>query len=132
MTRLSAVIVSLLLFAAPALASWDPQSFAGEDTLEFLTVGPQEGDHWSTVWLVVIDGQVYIRLGSRAAGRMEANTTKPLVKVRVAGQQFDRVTAEAVPDMAGTVAKAMADKYFSDVFVRHFDHPLTMRLTPAP
>jgi hypothetical protein len=34
--------------------------------------------------------------------------------------------------MAGAVATAMADKYWSDVIVRHFDHPLTMRLTPEP
>ena len=84
------------------------------------------------MWLVVIDNQVYIRLGSRAAGRMEANTTKPIVKVKIAGQTFDRVKAESVPDMAEAVAKAMGDKYTSDIFVRYFNHPLTMRLTPAP
>jgi len=28
------------------------------------------------------------------------------------------------------VAHAMADKYWSDVLVRHMDHPLTMRLAP--
>src|SRR5262249_23192604 len=83
-----------LLAVAPALsasAGWDPQAFSKQSTLEFLTVGPSEGEHWSTVWLVVIDGDVYIRLGSRAAGRMEQNTTAPYVKLRIAGQQFDRV-----------------------------------------
>jgi hypothetical protein len=125
-------IVSVLLVVSPALAAWDPAAFNKESTLEFLTVGPQEGEHWSTVWLVVIDGQVYIRLGSRAADRMTQNTTKPYVKLRIAGQQFDRVKAEPAPEMADAVAKAMGDKYWSDVLIRHFRHPLTMRLTPEP
>lgn len=122
---------ALLTIASAATAAWDPAAFSAQDTLEFRTVGPAEGEHWSTVWLVVIDNQVYIRLGSRAADRMERNTTKPDVAVRIAGQQFDHVTAEPAPDMAGPVAKAMGDKYWSDVFVRHFNHPLTMRLVPA-
>ncbi|MFN8640573.1 MAG: hypothetical protein U0802_02505 [Candidatus Binatia bacterium] len=128
MRRFALVMAALALAAAVARADWNPQAFSGEQTLEFLTV--ENGDqHWSTVWLVVIDGQVYIRLGSRAAGRMEGNATKPYVQIRIAGQTFPKVKAESVPDMAGPVAKAMADKYWSDVFVRYFSHPLTMRLT---
>ena len=131
MTRfVTAVIALSLLTTAPALAAWDPPAFAKESTLEFLTVGPSEGEHWSTVWLVVIDGQLYIRLGSRAAARMEQNTTTPYVKLRIAGQQFDRVKAEPAPDKVDQVAAAMADKYWSDFMVRHLNHPLTMRLTP--
>ena len=48
---------------------WDPAAFHDLDTLEFLTIGPEEGKHWSTVWLVVIDDQVYVRLGSTVAHR---------------------------------------------------------------
>jgi len=131
MTRSIAAIFAVLLLAAPALAAWDPQAFSKESTLQFLTVGPDEGEHWSTVWLVVIDGQVYIRLGSRAAERMTKNTAAPIVKVRIAGQEFDRVKAEAAPDMVAPVAQAMGEKYWSDWLVHHFNHPLTMRLTPA-
>ena len=130
---LTAVISWSLLAVAPALSAptaWDPQAFSKESTLEFLTVGASEGEHWSTVWLVVIDGDLYIRLGSRAAGRMEQNTTAPYVKLRIAGQQFDRVKAEPAPDKVPQVAAAMGDKYWSDVLVRHFNHPLTMRLVP--
>jgi len=126
------LVSPVLAAAAPAHAAWDPAAFSKENTLEFLTVGPEEGEHWSTVWLVVIDGQVYIRLGSRAADRMTQNTTKPDVKLRIAGQQFDRVKAESAPDMAPAVANAMGDKYWSDVLVKYFNHPLTMRLTPEP
>jgi hypothetical protein len=123
---------TLLLMASAASAAWDPQAFSKEDTLEFLTVGPEEGEHWSTVWLVVIDNQVYLRLGSKAAERIEKNTTNPIVKVKIDGQQFDRVKAESAPDMVEPVNKAMADKYTTDFMVRYFNHPLTMRLTPEP
>jgi len=125
-----ACLIALLVVAAPAFGAWDPQRFSAEDTLEFLTVAPGEAPHWSTVWVVVIDGQVYIRLGTRATGRIEQNTTKPVVQLRIAGQEFDRVKAEPAPQMAAAVAAAMREKYWSDVLVRHFDHPLTMRLTP--
>ena len=134
MTRFVAAAVltaSLLVLAAAAAVKWDPQAISKQDTLEFLTVGTEEGEHWSTVWLVVIDGQVYIRLGSRAAGRMEKNTTAPFVKVRIAGQEYDHVKAEAAPNMVEPVAKAMGEKYSSDFLVKYFNHPLTMRLTRA-
>ena len=76
MRPLALALVALTLTAAVARADWNAQAFSGEQTLEFLTV--EDGsEHWSTVWLVVIDGQVYIRLGSRAAGRMEGNATAP-------------------------------------------------------
>jgi hypothetical protein len=126
-----AIAIALLLTAATARAAWDPQAFSTEDTLEFLTV--EDGDeHWSTVWLVVIDGQVYLRLGSRAAERFEGNATKPKIKIRIAGQTYDDVTGESAPDMAEKVNAAMADKYSTDIFVRYMAHPLTLRLVPAP
>ena len=84
---------------------------------------PTAGEHWSTVWLVVIDGQVYIRLGSRAAGRIEKNTTKPDRQGAHRRPGLRQVKAEAVPDMAEPVAKAMGEKYWSDVLVRHFNPP---------
>jgi hypothetical protein len=126
---LSSTVLFALSLRLPVIAAdWSPQSYATEDTLEMLTVGPEEGAHWFPVWLVVINDQVYVRLGSRAATRIEKNTTAPYVGVKVAGQQFDRIKTEAAPDMAGAVAKAIADKYWSDIFVRFFPHPLTLRL----
>lgn len=125
----AACFILPLLLDAPSFAAWDAQEFSKYDTLEYLTVGPEEGEHWSTVWLVVIDGQLYIRLGSRAAERIEKNTAAPYVTVRIGDQEFERIKAESVPDMADAVNKAMADKYTSDVLVRFFNHPLTMRLS---
>ncbi|HVO27715.1 MAG TPA: hypothetical protein VMW56_29250 [Candidatus Margulisiibacteriota bacterium] len=111
-------------------AHWDPGAFAKEDTLKLRTIGPKEGEYWFKVWLVVIDGQVYVRLGTRAAERVQANTTAPYLGVEVAGQRFDRVRGVPVPEFAERVAQAMADKYTSDIFVRFMSHPLTLRLVP--
>lgn len=120
----------LLVLGTPSHAGWDAEEFRDESTLDFLTVNPSEGEHWSRVWLVVIDGEVYMRLGSRAAQRMEANASAPFVKVRVGGRQYDRVRAVAAPERAATVARAMAEKYWSDKIIRLLPHPLTMRLRP--
>ncbi len=115
-----------------AVPSWDPAAFRAIDTLEFLTVGPEEGPHWSTVWLVVLDDGVYVRLGSRAAERIQRNTTAPHVGIRIGGREYPRVRTEEAPTMAARVAAAMAEKYTSEIFVRYFPHPLTLRLEPDP
>lgn len=128
--RALAVIAAILLVSTTHAAEWDPAAFAKENTLELRTAASGEGEHWSPVWLVVVDDQVYVRLGSRAAERIETNTAKPYVGVRLAGQQFDRVKGEAAPDKAGAVGAAMGEKYWSDVLIRHFSHPLTLRLVP--
>ncbi len=123
--------VSALVEAAPAVAAqWDPAVFAKEDTLKLRTTGPEEGEYWFPVWLVVIDGEVYVRLGSRAAGRVERNVTAPYLGVEVAGQRFDHVRGVPAPDDAARVARAMAEKYTSDLIVRWMSHPLTLRLVP--
>jgi hypothetical protein len=130
-----AMLVPLLLAlasASTAAVSWDPATFAGESTLELGTTAVGEGEHWFPVWLVVVDGGVFVRLGSRAASRIGRNTTAPYVGVRVAGRRFERVKAVAMPDRAGAVADAMARKYWSDVIVRHFDHPMIVELVPEP
>jgi len=114
---------------APA-AEWKPAAFAKEDTLQLRTVVPGEGEYWFPVWLVVVDDQVYVRLGSRATKRVQRNTTAPYLAVKVAGQIFDRVRGVAAPEFADRVAAAMAAKYTSDIFVRWFSHPLTLRLVP--
>ncbi len=134
MKRIVTAIVVLVLMATHAEATgffWDPEAFAKEDTLELLTVGPEEGEHWFKVWLVVLDGQVYVRLGNRAVSRVKRNTRAPLLSVRVAGREFERVRGEPAPEIAVRVAEAMAEKYWSDIFVRHFEHPLTLRLVPV-
>jgi hypothetical protein len=131
LARLMALVLAVGVGCGAAFAAhWDPAAFAKQDTLKLRTIGPKEGEYWFKVWLVVIDGQVYVRLGTRAAERVEANTTAPYLGVEVAGQRFDRVRGVPAPEFAERVAKAMADKYTSDIFVRFMSHPLTLRLVP--
>ncbi|MBY0274107.1 hypothetical protein K2Z84_02105 [Candidatus Binatia bacterium] len=135
-SSLLAALGALLALVAVARAdtpasAWDPARWRDEDTVELRTTAPGDEPHWFKVWLVVLDGQLYVRLGGRAAGRFDGNITKPVIGVRIAGLEFDRVTGTVAPDMVGQVADAMADKYWSDVFVRFVDHPLTLRLAPT-
>jgi len=127
---MAVMLLAAVLSNAAVQSHWDPEAFGSESTLQFLTTGADEGAHWSTVWLVVLDGDVYIRLGTRAADRFRSNVTTPYVKVRIAGQEFPSVRAEPVPGAEDRVAQAMADKYWSDIFVRWMEHPLTLRLRP--
>lgn len=129
-STLCSTMFSLVVLATPAIAGWDPARFTDESTLDFLTVSPDDGEHWSRVWLVVIDDQLYVRLGTRAAARMEGNTRAPNVSVRIAKEEFAEIEAIPVPEMAEAVAAKMAEKYSTDILVRYFSHPLTMRLRP--
>jgi len=129
-TALAAALVTLVL-AAGARADWNPEALATQGTLELLTVVPDEGEHWSTVWLVVIDGQVFVRLGNRAADRVRNSTRWPYVDVRIAGDVFPNVRVEPTPQMAERVAAAMGEKYWFDVVFRHLPHHLTARLVPG-
>ena len=136
----SAAFLFIVMRAAGAtngpVPGWDPNAFNDQRTLQIMTTAPDEGDHWSNLWLVVIDGQLYVRMGERSFGRIQKNTTNPYLKVKVADQEFDRVRWEPALDMKDKVAAAMADKYFMDILLRHASHPMTARLvaepTPAP
>jgi hypothetical protein len=128
-----ALLVLLLATAATAASTgeWNPAAWSTASTVELRTEAAGEGPHWFPVWLVVVDGQVYVRLGNRAASRVERNTTAPYVGVKILGQEFDRVRAVPAPDYVDRVAHAMAAKYWGDVLVRHVSHPMTLRLVPA-
>ena len=131
-TRALAVTAVTLVVASASAADWSPHAFVNESTLELKTVAAGEGEHWFPVWLAVIGDELYVRLGPRAAGRIERNTTAPYVGLRIAGQEFPRVRGIPAPEKAQAVAQAMAEKYWSDVVIRHFNHPLTLRLVPEP
>ena len=115
-----------------SIPGWDPNAFRDQSTLQIMTIGTEEGEHWSRLWLVVIDGQLYVRLGNRAFGRVQKNTASPYVKVKIGDKEFDKVRLEAAPDMTDKVAAAMADKYFLDILIRHESHPMTARLVAEP
>lgn len=123
-------VMALLVLAIPALADWDIARFGAENHVDLRTVGPEEGEHWSRLWIVEVEGALYLRLGGRAAKRFEANTEAPSVSIRIAGEEIERVKAEPAPEATDAVAAAMAEKYWTDVVIRHFPHPLTIRLSP--
>jgi hypothetical protein len=118
--------------ADSAVPGWDPNAFRDLSTLQIMTTAPGEDEHWSKLWLVVIDGQVYVRLGDRSYGRVQKNTTNPYLKVKVGDHEFDKVRVDPALDMKDKVAAAMADKYFMDILVRRESHPMTARLVPEP
>lgn len=128
---LAAAFLLGALSAKAAHAGWSPAKFADENTLAIRTQEKGADPHWFYVWMVVIDDEVFVRLGNRAASRVENNVSKPLVAVRVGGEEFAAVETEPVPEMSSQVADAMAAKYWSDLFFRYLPHPLTLRLKPA-
>jgi hypothetical protein len=128
--RISLGWAALLLATSALAADWTPNKYADADTIELRTVEPGKGEHWFPVWVVVLDDQVYVRLGSRAVGRVEGNESKPYLGVRILGAEFARVKGEPAPEQAARVAEAMAAKYWSDKLIRFFPHPLTLRLVP--
>jgi len=133
--KLIALFLGLVLFdligvAVGVPSGWDLDTFRQTSTIQIMTTEPEVGEHWFNLWVVVIDGQPYVRLGDRAYRRIERNTTSPWVKLKLGGQEFDKVKVEEMPDMKDRVAAAMADKYFLDVLIRHESHPTVARLIP--
>src|SRR6185503_8772423 len=69
-----ALLLTVVLFlhaasdapAADLVSPWTPAAWKSQDTLELQTTVPEESEYWFPVWLVVLDGQVYVRLGTRA------------------------------------------------------------------
>jgi len=133
MRRLCAALLSSVWLATAAVAAepstWTPAAWTALDTLKLATNVPGEGPHTFPVWLAVLDDRVYVRLGDRAAKRV-TNTTDGQVGVEIAGARFERVRCEPAPDLAPRVGAEMARKYWSDVVIRLFPHPLTCRLVP--
>ncbi len=119
----------LVLTTSAAHAQWNPQALGEQDTLEFRSDCPDEGEHWSPVWLVLLDGDLYIRLGKRAAERFDCSRDNPYVGIRIAGQEFPRVHLVDTPEMVAATDEAMADKYWTDIFISPFaKHLYNMRL----
>jgi hypothetical protein len=58
---LSFVLSIAFATAAPgdgnAVPGWDPAVFSDASTIKIMTTEPDAGEHWSNLWVVVIDGQ---------------------------------------------------------------------------
>jgi hypothetical protein len=129
------LLLAVLLRGGVLLAAdvaWTPDQWKDDDTLQLCTNDPGEGEYCFKVWLVVIDGNVYVRLGGKATSRVKQNTGGMMMPVILHDQRFERVRLTETPDFVERVNKAMAEKYASDLFVRFFSHPITARLNPEP
>ncbi|MDG2303505.1 MAG: hypothetical protein P8R42_02435 [Candidatus Binatia bacterium] len=134
-TRWMTTTLGLILLMSPGVSAaaadgWTPADWIDTETIELGTTAPGEELYSFPVWLVVIDGDVYVRLGNRAADQVNESTTKPYMPVKIAGQKFAKVEGIPAPDKAEQVEDLMAEKYWSDLFIRFFPHPLTLRLEP--
>ena len=125
------LLATTLVPLAALAAEWRPEEWEDGTTLAMQTVAPDYSEHWSTVWYVVLHGDIYVRLGAEAADQVEQNIKRPYIRVRIAGQTFDDVRADPANDMANTVDEAMADKYPMDFLFRFLPHPMVVRLRAA-
>src|SRR5260370_41794904 len=115
-----------------AVPGWDPAVFRDTSTIKIMTTEPDVGEHWSNLWVVVIDGQPYVRLGDPSYGRIQKNSTRPYVTLKVADHEFDKVKVEEMPDMKDKVAAAVPDKYWMDILIRPAASPMVAPLAPQP
>ena len=131
-TFLLVAIVTIVRADSNAVPGWNPDSWADLSTMQIMTTSPEGEEHWSTLWLVVIDHKLYARLGDRSYDRIQKNKTIPWVKLKIGDKQFDKVLVENAPEMVDRVATAMAQKYWGDMLVRYMEHPCTARLIAQP
>jgi hypothetical protein len=125
-------IVTTVRADGNSVPGWNPDAWADQSTMQIMTTSPEGEEHWSKLWLVVIDHYLYARLGNRSYDRIQKNKTIPWVKLKIDDKQFDKVLVENAPEMVDKVAAAMAQKYWLDVLVRHEEHPCTARLIAQP
>lgn len=133
--RLAAASAVLLTAAAAAPAAdfdWSP--YAEERTVSVLTTREDGELRETTVWLVVVDGQGYIRTGdTRWGADVERD---PHVALRIDGVGEDLLfVVEFVEDDASRerVSRAFREKYgFTDALMGLFrgSRPRIMRLLP--
>jgi hypothetical protein len=123
----------LLLLASPALAEVpDWVTVADADTVQVVTDDEDGSRRDTTVWLLVLDGQGYIRTGGTRWG---ANLQRdPQLELRVGDTSYP-LRAEFVEDepLRERVEAGFREKYgFSDAVIGLFrgGEPLIMRLRP--
>lgn len=130
---LSVALLLTLVLAGSTNASpeWNPGAWADEDTLEMMTQAPGEEPYWFPVNLVVIEDELYVRLGTRASERLNESVTSPYIGLRVGGHEFARIKTIMAPEEVAAVDHEIAEKYWSDWYIRLMAHPMTLRLVPV-
>ena len=120
MAKTFAALCVLLAALAASAAPIDWSALAGEETVVIKTTEADGAPRETTVWLVVVDGQGYVRTGDT---HWHGNIVRdPKIGVRIADRDY-AVTAEHVTDPAlrEKIEAAFYAKYgFSDTFVGWF------------
>jgi hypothetical protein len=123
MERMAKAVAALLVLFGALAASASPidwNALAGEPTVVIRTTEADGAPRETTVWLVVVAGQGYVRTGET---HWHGNLVRePKIGVRIAGVDY-AVTAEHVtdPELRDRIEAAFNEKYgFSDTFVGWF------------
>jgi hypothetical protein len=108
-TFLLIAIVTMVRAAGNSVPGWNPDAWANESTMQIMTTSPEGEEHWSTLWVVVIDHKLYARLGNRSYDRIQKNKTIPWVKLKIDDKQFDKVLVRHVGPLHGASAHSAPD-----------------------
>jgi hypothetical protein len=136
--RLQAILVlSLFVLFTPVSGAGDEDGiewdrYSEEGTVEVITTDEDGSTRETKVWLVVVDGQGYIRTGgTRWGGNIERD---PEIALRIGETELPlRVEFVADETQRDAVTSALRAKYgFSDWILDPFrgKNPKIMRLTP--
>jgi hypothetical protein len=131
--RLAPALALALLtaLAAPALA-FDWNAHAADETVSVVSHDPDGAARERTIWLLVLDGQPYVRTGTSTTWGENA-LRDPNLTLKVGGEAL-ALRAERVTDAAllERITAAFREKYgFSDVLVSPLrGSPIVFRLTP--
>jgi hypothetical protein len=132
MHRLVSPFLALFLAAAPAYAAFDWAAHTAEQTVAVISQDADGAPRETTIWLLVLDGQPYIRTGSTTAWG-ENVLRDPNISLKV-GSETLALRAERVDDAAllARVTEAFAAKYgFSDTLASLIrGEPIVFRVMP--
>lgn len=126
------VLLPALGLAGPAAAELDWSRYAEVDTVEVLTTDEDGEARATTVWLLVLEGQAFLRTSDTTwGGNVERN---PKISLRIAEEEIPvRAAFVSDPDTRAQVTRGFRQKYgFMDRLtdlIRSSD-PTIMRLEP--
>ncbi len=133
---LAAAALAAAVIASPSLAAAAPDwnALAEVEEIEVVTVDEDGDVRETTIWLIVVDGQGYIRTGgTRWGDNVERD---PNVTLRIEGSEYP-LRAEFVEEDAQRerIVVAFREKYgWSDAFIAIFrgSRPKIMRMVDRP
>jgi hypothetical protein len=136
MRRLALLALALapcLLASLASAAGPDWAAVAGEREVKVITSNPDGSRRETTIWLIVVDGQGYIRTSSSTRWGDNA-VRQPDIALRIAGIEYPvRASLVTDPALRKRIEEAYRAKYgWFDGFMNTFrgSEPRIMRLDP--